>query len=105
MHYKTIVLTLLEQQAELYEQLRSQRQLLMALESYARDLKTSHETWMETLCQAQPQSDPLQIRSEALERALQELVHRLPYASKQDEEGDLSLDEAMAYVQSHKSPA
>ena len=54
---------------------------------YARELKTSHEAWKETLSQARPGSDPSQIASEALEMALKELEDRLPSASPPDENG------------------
>ena len=97
--YKTIVLELLEQQTELHEQLRITRRLLPTLETWAKDLKTSHEAWKETLLQAKPGSDPIQISSEALEMALKELEDRMPSASPQDE--NETLDKAMAHVRSH----
>ena len=80
MQYKTIVLQLLEQQPELYNQLRNRRQLLPALETYSDQLKTLHEREMETLAEARPGSDPIQISSEALETALKEFEDRLPTA-------------------------
>ncbi len=85
MQYKTIVLELLKQQTELHERLRSQRQLLTTLETYALELKASHEAWKETLSQAKPGSDPSQIASEALEMAIQELRDRLPCEAPPDE--------------------
>jgi hypothetical protein len=97
MQYKTIVLELLQQQTELHEQLRTNRQLLSALENYAQELRTSHHSWIETLAQAKPGS-ALLIKSEAMEMALQELEARLPSASQPDEDEALSLDEAIAYV-------
>ena len=103
MQYKTIVLELLQQQTELHEQLRLTRRLLPTIESCARELKASHESWMETLSQANPGSDPIQISSEALELALKELEDRLPSASHPDENEPLSLDKAMAYIKSHSS--
>ena len=99
MQYKTIVLELLEQQTELHEQLRITRRLLPTLETWAKELKASHEAWKETLLQAKPGSDPIQISSEALEMALKELEDRMPSASPQDE--NETLDQAMAYVRSH----
>ena len=77
MKYKTIVLELLEQQPELYERLRSQQQLLATLDRYALDLKASHESVKESLAQARPGSDPIQVASEAMEIAIQELIDRL----------------------------
>ena len=61
MQYKTIVLELLKERTELHEQLRLTRRLLPTLETCARELKASHETWKETLAQANPGSDPSQI--------------------------------------------
>ncbi len=97
--YKTIVLELLEQQTELHERLRITRRLLPTLETWAKELKASHEAWKETLLQAKSGSDPIQISSEAMEIALKELEDRMPFASLQDE--NETLDQAMAYVRSH----
>ena len=101
MQYKTIVLELLRERAELHEQLRQTRQLLPTLEALAAELKTSHDGWKETLAQAKPGSEASQIASEALEMALKELVERLPPVSPQDD-GE-TLDEAMAFIRSHTS--
>jgi len=103
MQYKTIVLGLLEERPELHEQLRLTRRLLPTLETCARELKASHETWKETLAQAKPGSDPSQIASEALEMALRELEDRLPSGSQPNEDEALSLDGAMAFLRSHTS--
>lgn len=105
MQYKTIVLVLLQQQTPLYEQLRTSRQLLAMLENWATGLKTNHESWIETLSQTMPGSDSLQIRSEALELAIQELRDCLRPVSLPDEDEPISLDQAMAYLQLHKLPA
>jgi len=98
MQYKTIVLELLKERTELHEQLRLTRRLLPTLETCARQLKTSHETWKETLTEANPGSDPSQIASEAMEMAIKELEDRLPPASKEDSTDTLPLDQAMAFV-------
>ena len=98
MQYKTIVLELLQQRPQMHEQLRKERKLLPAMELYARELKTSHETWKETLDQMRPGSDPSQIASEALEIALKELEDRLPAESHPEGNDPLSLDEAMAFI-------
>jgi hypothetical protein len=98
MQYKTIILELLKQQTELYEQLRVRRRLLPTLESWALELRTSHHNWMETLSQVTLGSDPLQIKSEALKRALEELEARLPSASQPDEDEALSLSGAIAFL-------
>jgi len=70
MNYKTIVLQLLEENPEIYEQLRGQRQVSTVMEHYAHELRTLHLAWKETLTQAIPDTSTDQIASEAMERAL-----------------------------------
>jgi hypothetical protein len=101
MQYKTMTLELLTDRTEVYEQLRQTQRLLSALETGARELKACHETWMETLALAKPQSDPSQIASEALEIALRELQDRLPSTAPPDD--GQALDAAMAFVRRHTS--
>jgi|SRR5579863_6849549 len=104
MLYKTIVLELLQQQTELHEQLRLTRRLKPTLETCARELKASHEAWKDQLSQARPGSDPIQIASEALELAVQELQDRLSSVfSPPDYGASLSLDAAMAHIKTHTS--
>ncbi len=101
MQYKTIILELLEQRTEWYEQLRTTRRLLPTLEDLANELKARHEVWKANLSQATPGSDPIQIASEALEMALHEIESRLRCESNLDESETLSLDGAMAFVRRH----
>jgi len=103
MQYKTIILELLEQRPQIYDQLRKQRKLLTTVEMYARELKTRHEAWKETLDQAQPGSDQSQIAFEALEMALKDLEDRLPSESLPKDNETLSLDAAMAFIRKHTS--
>jgi chromosome segregation ATPase len=103
MLYKTIVLELLTERTELYEQLRRARKLPATLETYTQELKASHETWKAKLAQAKPDSHPTQIASEALEMALKELQDRLLPVSPPDDGESLSLDQAIAYVKNHTS--
>ena len=103
MQYKTIVLDLLKERKELHEQLRLTRRLLPTMETCARELKARHDHWQETLATATPESDPSQISSEAMELALAELEDRLPSVHPQDDGETLSLDQAMAFLQSHSS--
>ena len=105
MQYKTIVLALLEQQPEILEQLRSQQALLPTLERYSTDLKASHEAWKLQLSHAKPDSDTIQIASEALEVALQELKNRLSLEAHQQEDESPSLEGAMAFLKRHTPPA
>ncbi|HEV3446704.1 MAG TPA: hypothetical protein VG099_18825 [Gemmataceae bacterium] len=101
MQYKTIVLHLLEQHPGIYDPLRRQRQVLPAMEHYARELRNLHLAWKETLTQERPDSDPSQIASEALELALKDLEERLLSGSPRDGQEALSLDQAMAFIRRH----
>jgi len=103
MQYKTIILELLQQRTELHEQLRITRRLLPTLETYAKELKASHEAWKETLAQAKPGSDQSQIAGEAMEMALKEMEDRLPSVSPQDDRELPTLDRAMAFLVNHTS--
>lgn len=103
MQYKTIVLELLRENPKLHEQMRQTHRLLPTLETLAKELKASHETWKQTLAAAKPGSEPSQLASEALELALKELEDRLASVSPPEEQEQLSLQEAMAFVQSHTS--
>lgn len=98
MHYKTIILEMLEQRPQIHQELRQSRKLLPTLEFYASELKDSHEDWKDRLLQAKPESDPSQIASEAMELALKELEDRLPSESNPHETEALSLDRAMAHI-------
>lgn len=77
MHYKTMVLALLEQHPRRYDLLRRKRPLITWLDRYSRDLRASHEAWKESLLRSRPGSDAHQIASEALEIALKELADQL----------------------------
>lgn len=105
MHYKTIVLGLLQDRPGLHRSLQASGMLLSTLDRHASELKASHEAWMGRLSQARPGNDPVQIASEALEIALEELGRRLPSGSPPDEAEGPSLDGAMAFLRRHMPPA
>ncbi len=105
MQYKTIVHELLQQRPQMHEQLRKDRKLLTTLETYAKELKTSHEAWQGLLTRLRPGSDRTQIASEALEMALKEMEDRLPSASSHDGDRPLFLDAAMLFLRRHSSRA
>jgi len=92
MHYKTIVLGLLQDRPQLRDRLQQQRRMLLIVEQYALELKASHEEWQERLAQLRPGSDPVQIKSEAMELAIEELVKRLPSESNASDNETLPLD-------------
>ena len=104
MQYKTMVLELLQQHPQLYQQLLSRRTLLSTLESHARWLRARHEAWKHSLSQAKPGSEASQIASEALEMALKELEDHLPSGLPPHESEPLSLDAAMAFVRGRTRP-
>lgn len=105
MHYKTIVLELLQDRPELYEALRGSKRLLPTMDAYAVELRASHERWKEQIGTTHPGSDPSQIAAEALELAIQDLRERLPSASPRDEAEPLCLDAAMDYLRRRTPPA
>ena len=105
MQYKTIIHGLLQQQPQMHDQLRKNRQLLPALELYARELKTSHEAWMEMLLQMRPGSDKGQVAGEALELALKEMEEHLASVSSRNGNVAQVLDAAMMFVRSPTSRA
>jgi hypothetical protein len=104
MQYKTIVLELIKERPEMYEELRRQRQLLPTVEAYAIAFRECHLACQKILSQARPGSDPSQIASEALEIALKELEASLPPDSPPDEDTPLTLDAAMAFLHRHHTP-
>jgi hypothetical protein len=104
MQYKTITLGRIEENPELHERLRQSRTLLSTLEKLAIQLKENHAMWQETLRQARPNSDPIQIASEALEIACKELEGVLASASPRTETEALCLDEAMSCLSPHTPP-
>lgn len=104
MLYKTMILEMLQDRPELYEDLRSSNRLLTAIETYATDLKARHETWRAAIRFRRPGSDPSMVASEALELAIQDLSDHLPCESRKDE-AELSLDAAMGYLRRTTPPA
>lgn len=103
MMYKTIVLEMIQEQPELYEDFRGKKMLLPAIEAYAADLMTSHRQWQEQLRRQNPGSDPRQITAEAMELAIQDLLGHFPSASPKDDM-NLTLDAAMSYLRPHTPP-
>lgn len=97
MQYMTIVLELIQNQPELCAKLRAEKTMLSTVEFYAKELRASHNAWKERLQAKQPANSE-QIEAQALELALQEMQDRLPSASTQSGEEDLSLDAAMEFL-------
>jgi hypothetical protein len=105
MNYKTIVLELILERPQLQRRLKRERTMLQAVNNYAIQLKANHEVLKQALFQARPQSDPIQIASEALEIAVKELAAALPSESDRRDADPLSLDQAMAFLRQHTPSA
>ncbi len=105
MQYKSIIHEMLQQRPQMREQLRKSRKLLPTLETYAQELKTSHEGWKEMLSQLRPGSDRNQIASEAMEMAVKEMEDRLPSESPRDGNEAQVLDAAMLFLRRPMSRA
>lgn len=105
MHYKTIVLELLQERPELHRRLQAERMLIPTLDLFASALKASHDEWKDRLSRSKPGSDESQIAGEALEIALKELEGRLPSESAQADQEEPSLDGAMTFLRRHTPPA
>jgi hypothetical protein len=96
MQYKTMVLGLLLERPQACRRLKKQRMLLEAVNTFASILKLNHEAIIQDTLQAQPNGNPIQIASQALEIALQHLTEALPSESDRADELGLSLDRVMA---------
>lgn len=104
MHYKTIIMELINDQPELALQLRGKKQMLATIDTYAMELKNRHEAWKKQLSRTRPGSHFSQIASEALELAIEEIRDRLASASVKEEAEALSLEAAMGYIRRHSQP-
>ncbi len=101
MQYKTIVLEILQQRTELYEQLQTKRTLLAMVDRVAIELKIRHNEYMEQMAKLHPEMEANIAYSAAFELALKELEDRLLPESEVDEPEELSLDGAMAFIRKH----
>ena len=82
MHYKTIVLELLNQDPTLDEELRVKRAMPRAPDRSSTGLKASHHFGTEQIAQARPHTAPDQMASVAPEMALEEPRNRLSAESQ-----------------------
>ena len=98
MHYKTIILELLEQQPTLHTRLKAQRKLLTALDFLSHEFKSRHETWHRTLRTQHPDIDPGCTTGAAMECALREMEQVLQNSWPEIDQEPLSLDVAVAFV-------
>ena len=106
MHYKMIVLELLENTVpEIHEKLRSKRLVLQTMERYAEELKICHDDRKTDLWRRKPHSDEIQINSEALELAMADIQSSLLQEFRVEETETLPLDGAMEFHRRHTPPA
>jgi hypothetical protein len=105
MHYKTILMGLLEQYPEIQNELQAKRQMLTTLELYASELRMSHKAWQECLSLVWPDKSESQIASEALEIALREMENSLLAKTSPEDSYQLSLVEAMALIRGQTQDA
>ena len=98
MQYKSIAMEILKD----HPTLRTEATMLQDVERLAIQLRDNHLAWKDRLMKARPGSDEAQIASEALELAIEEVLHTSASASEADEaQAPLSLDAAMAFVRRH----
>jgi hypothetical protein len=106
MRYMTIVQELIQDQfPTLHQQLKANRTLLATVEDYASALKARHEHWKNEFRLANPDRNPAQIASDALEMAIEDLQASLPPESSTAEADPLTLSAAIAYIRRHTPPA
>ncbi len=98
MQYNTIVLELIQQRPLLHDQLTSSNSLLSAVNHYAPLLRDNHLAIIEELREKRPESAEIQLASEAIELALEQLEAILPPEEMKNETETLTLDAAMAYL-------
>jgi hypothetical protein len=98
MHYKTIVLGLLQERSTLHERLRESRTLIQAVDRCATHLKARHEFWLTRIVHTSTDHEQTQLSSSALEIAVQEFRDDLPPETTPDGPDSLSLDDAMDFL-------
>ncbi len=105
MQYKTIFLGLLKDCPEMHEQLRKKKQLLPAVNRYARQLRKRHLAWIDLLAEEQPESTAIELANQALEFAVKEFEKAFPSGQPPEESDSPSLGAAIAFVTRHTPPA
>lgn len=78
MHYKTIVLELLQAQPGLHHYLRLSRKLLAEMDRYANDLRSAHQDWQDRGIEP----------SAALELAVEEIAVRIVEEARRHDPAD-----------------
>lgn len=76
MKYKSIILTLIEQNPQLHAGLKSSRSLLATVEREARAFKEQHEAFLAELTDREPKAAVGALSSQAFEMALADIESR-----------------------------
>jgi len=90
MRYQTIVMELFESRPQFHDRLKKSNILLTTIETEAAELKRSHREWIDALTNEESNLEPSQIRSVAMELALDELEERLLNALEFEEPPELT---------------
>lgn len=104
MQYKTIILEMLEDRADLYERLRKEGTLLATMERLSGDLKAAHGRFEDDLRQRSPFSSDAQVSSAAMELAVSEMETILDSMEPPNDTSAFDLDDAMAFLRKHAPP-
>jgi hypothetical protein len=105
MQYKTIVLELLQLNSELHSNLVSSNSLTSTLNQLAIQLRENHLAIMEEIRQAHPNSSEHQLKSEAMEIAVETLQNLLSKTPQEVESAKSILDDAMNYLRRQAPPS
>jgi len=95
---------LIKQRPNLHDRLASSGRLTSTMEQLAVQLRDNHRQLTEQLREARPGSADIQLNSEAMEIAVNEIEQTLPDESPENDEAVFSLDAAIAYVRRHTPP-
>lgn len=101
MQYQTIVLGILQDRPLLQNELVANNSLSSTTEKLATQLRDNHLLILGQLQQAEPNQSPIQLSSEAMEIAVNQLLELLTDNQETDTSETLSLDGAMAFLKQH----
>ncbi|MEZ6104462.1 MAG: hypothetical protein R3E01_36455 [Pirellulaceae bacterium] len=105
MHYKTIVLELIEQRPRWHEQLKSSNSLLSTINQLAITLRNRHLDLLDQAEATPLQMSPIQHSSEALEKAIAELLEHFPREQEAAASDTLDMDALIAFLKRHTPQA
>lgn len=98
MHYKSIILEMLDDHQAIKSLLQKKRQLMEALDLLARQLKESHEQWIQECIARKPSLDSRTLTQQAMELATDEISRRLQTLSFRVADANLTDSDVMAIL-------